>query len=112
MAPSSPLLQFTDANFEQEVLRSDVPVLVDFFADWCGPCRMLSPIVEELARDYAGRIKIGKVDADANPEVCRAYGIMAIPTVILFKTGKTMDKVMGLESKGDLRRRLDKLLAA
>ena len=87
----SNLVQFTDANFETEVLNSTMPVLVDFFADWCGPCRTLSPIVEELARDYAGRIKIGKVDVDQNQAIAEKFGIMAIPTLILFKTGKNVD---------------------
>ncbi len=108
----SDLVHFTDANFETEVLNSKVPVLVDFFADWCGPCQMLSPIVEELARDYAGRIKIGKVDVDKNQKISEKFGIMAIPTLILFKTGKNVDKVTGLETKAQLRKRLDKLLAA
>lgn len=108
----SHLAHFTDANFEAEVLKSTVPVVVDFFADWCGPCRTLSPIVEELARDYAGRIRIGKVDVDQNQGIAERYGIMAIPTLILFKAGKHVDKITGLESKADLRKRLEKLLAA
>jgi len=108
----SDLVHITDANFEAEVIKSNVPVVVDFFADWCGPCRALSPIVEELARDYAGRIKIGKLDVDQNQAIAARFNVMAIPTLILFKTGKNVDKVMGLESKGELRKRLDKLLAA
>jgi thioredoxin 1 len=108
----SHLAHFTDANFEAEVLQSKVPVLVDFFADWCGPCRALAPIVEELARDYAGRIKIGKVDVDQNQKIAEKFGIMSIPTVILFKTGKNVAQVTGLETKAELRKRLDKLLAA
>ena len=108
----SDLVHFTDANFETEVLNSKVPVLVDFFADWCGPCQTLSPIVEELARDYAGRIKIGKVDVDQNQRIAEKFGIASIPTVMLFKTGKNVDKVIGLESKAQLRKRLDKMLAA
>ena len=108
----SDLVQFTDANFETEVLNSKVPVLVDFFADWCGPCQSLSPIVEELARDYAGRIKIGKVDVDQNQRIAEKFGIASIPTVMFFKTGKNVDKVIGLESKAQLRKRLDKMLAA
>jgi thioredoxin 1 len=108
----SDLVQFTEANFELEVLNSTVPVVVDFFADWCGPCRSLSPIVEELARDYAGRIKIGKVDVEKDPAIAERFGITAIPTLILFKAGKPTDKVLGVEKKGDLRKRLDRLLAA
>ena len=108
----SELVHFTEANFEAEVMNSKVPVVVDFFADWCGPCRSLSPIVEELARDYAGRIKIGKVDVDQNQAIAERFGITAIPTLIFFKTGQKTEKVMGLESKGDLRKRLEKLLAA
>ena len=101
-----------DANFEVEVLQSKVPVLVDFFAEWCGPCKSLSPIVEELARDYAGRIKIGKVDVDHAHKTPSQYGIMAVPTLILFKDGKAMEKIMGLKPKADLRKRLDAILAA
>jgi thioredoxin 1 len=108
----SDLLRITDANFETEVVGSKMPVLVDFFADWCGPCRMLSPIVEELARDYAGRIKVGKVDVDQNQGIAEKFGIASIPTVILFKGGKNVEKVIGLETKAELRKRLDKLLAA
>ena len=108
----SDLVHFTDANFEAEVMNSKVPVVVDFFADWCPPCKALSPIVEELARDYAGRIKIGKIDVDQNQVIAERFGVRAIPTLIMFKTGKNIDKVMGLESKGELRKRLDKLLPA
>ena len=108
----SDLLRFTDANFEAEVINSKVPVVVDFFADWCPPCKALSPIVEELARDYAGRIKIGKIDVDQNQLIAERFGVTAIPTLIMFKTGKNIDKIMGLEPKGELRKRLDKLLPA
>lgn len=108
----SDLVHFTDANFEAEVLNSKLPVLVDFFADWCGPCQSLAPIVEELAREYAGRIKIGKMDVDQNQAIAEKFGIASIPTLISFKTGKNVDKVIGLESKAQLRKRLDKLLAA
>ena len=108
----SDLLHFTDANFEAEVINSKVPVVVDFFADWCPPCKALSPIVEELARDYAGRIKIGKIDVDQNQKIAERFGVTAIPTLIMFKTGKNIDKIMGLEPKGELRKRLDKLLPA
>jgi len=103
---------FDDANFDVEVLQSKVPVLVDFFAEWCGPCQTLSPVVEELARDYAGRIKIGKVDVDHAHVTQTQYGIMAVPTLILFKDGKAFEKIMGLQPKAALRKRLDAMLVA
>src|SRR5438874_4920396 len=80
--------EFTDQNFEQEVLNSSVPVLVDFWAEWCMPCRMLAPTIEKIAGEYAGRVKVGKVDTDSNRDISVRYGISAIPTVILFKDGQ------------------------
>jgi thioredoxin 1 len=108
----SSLTQFTDANFEAEVLKSPVPVLVDFTATWCGPCKALAPIVEELAKDFAGKVKMGKLDIDHSRNVPTKYGIMAVPTIILFKGGREVEKITGLKSKSDLRKRLDALLAA
>jgi thioredoxin 1 len=106
------MTQFTDSNFDTEVLRSDVPVLVDFFAEWCGPCRSLTPIVEELARDYAGKLKVGKIDIDHSRNTPAKYQIMAVPTIILFKNGKEIDKITGLKPKADLRKRIEALIAA
>lgn len=101
---------FDDGNFETEVLGSKVPVLVDFYADWCGPCRSLAPIIEELAKDYEGKIKVGKVDVDQN-RVPSRYGIMAIPTMILFKGGQEKAKITGLRSKADLRKQIESVIA-
>jgi len=103
---------FTDANFETEVLQSEVPVLVDFWAEWCMPCRMLTPVIEQLAQEYAGKVKVGKLDTDNNREVSVKYGIQAIPTVILFKGGEAKRKFVGLQSKGDFAAALDELLKA
>ena len=94
-------MQFTVENFEKEVLGSDVPVLVDFWAEWCGPCRMLAPVIESLAGKAGGAYKVGKVNVDEEPDLARRYGIMSIPTVLLFKNGQLADKSVGLvpESK-------------
>lgn len=108
----SHLAHFDDANFETEVLKSKLPVVVDFFAEWCGPCKSLSPIVEELARDFAGKVKIGKVDIDQAPETPGRYGIMAVPTLILFKDGREFEKITGYKPKADLRKRIEAMLAA
>src|SRR5262245_45975052 len=112
VTPNSTISHFDDSNFATEVLSSKVPVVVDFFADWCGPCRSLAPIVEELARDYAGRVHFGKVDVDHAVETPTRYGIRAVPTLILFKDGKEVEKITGYKPKADLRRRIDALLAA
>lgn len=98
---SSNVVEFTDANFQSEVLQSDRPVLVDFWAEWCSPCRILSPTIDQLADEFAGKVKVGKVDTDSNREISVQYGISAIPTVILFKDGEVQKKFVGLQSKGD-----------
>ena len=101
----------SDANFEPEVLKSDLPVLVDFWAPWCGPCRMVAPIVEELASEYNGRVKFVKLNTDDNVETASRYGIRSIPTLLVFKGGKTVEQVIGFRPKSDLKRALDKALA-
>ena len=100
-------IELTDQNWEAEVLNSDKPVLVDFWAEWCMPCRMLSPTIEKLANDYAGKIKVGKIDTDANRDVSMKYGISAIPTVILFRNGQVAQKFVGLRQEKDFKEVLD-----
>lgn len=101
------LLHFSDANFKKEVLESDSLVLVDFWAKWCGPCKMIAPIIEELAKEYATKMKIGKLDVDTNPKTAATYGIMSIPTLIFFKNGKVMDQVAGVLNKLELKRKIE-----
>jgi thioredoxin 1 len=97
---------FTDDTFEQEVLKSDIPVLVDFFAEWCGPCKMLAPVIEELAKEYEGKWKIGKLDVDASYQTAAKYSVQSIPTLLFFKDGKVVDSVMGFQSKEALKAKL------
>ncbi|MBQ3094072.1 MAG: thioredoxin [Clostridia bacterium] len=97
-------------NFEAEVLQSDVPVLVDFWATWCGPCRMIAPIIEELAEDYDGRLKVGKVDVDDQPELAIRYGVSSIPTILFFKDGKQIDRSVGLVPKAKLEETIQTML--
>ena len=101
------VVEFTDQNFEQEVINSDQPVLVDFWAEWCMPCRMLAPTIDKIAKDYAGKVKVGKLDTDANRDVSIKYGISAIPTVILFKNGEVTQKFVGLRQEKDFKAALD-----
>ncbi len=105
------VLEFTDDNFKQEVLSSDKPVLVDFWADWCQPCHIIAPTINELAEDYAGRVKVGKVDTDANRDVSLELEISSIPTVILFKGGEMVRKFVGVTAKQQFTSELDALLA-
>ena len=100
-------IEFTDANFDQEVLKSDVPVLVDFWAVWCGPCKMIAPFVEELAGEYQGRVKVGKVDVDNNPNISMTYGIRSIPTLLIFRDGKIADQIIGAVPKQAMAQKLD-----
>ena len=104
---SENVMELTDQNFESEVLKSDKPVLVDFWAEWCQPCRMLTPTIEKLANDYKGKVKVGKVDTDANRDVSMRFGISAIPTVILFKGGQVAQKFVGLRQEKDFKEVLD-----
>ena len=100
-------LQITDANFEEVVLKSDKPVLVDFWAEWCGPCRMVGPIVEEISNEYSGKAVVGKVDVDNNPNISMQFGIRNIPTLLIFKGGKVVDKQVGAVPKNVLTQKLD-----
>ncbi len=103
------LVEFSDQNFETEVLNSQIPVLVDFWAEWCMPCRMLGPTIEKLAKDYGGKVKIGKLDTDANREVAIKYSINSIPTVILFKNGQVQQKFVGARPERDYKEALDSI---
>ncbi len=103
-------LQFSDAGFEEEVLKSDLPVLVDFWAPWCGPCKMISPIVEQIGDDYEGRLKVGKVNVDDNPQVATQLGIRGIPTLILFKEGQAVEQIIGAVPKAQITEKIDKHL--
>lgn len=95
-------IELTDDTFEAEVLNSETPVLVDFWAVWCGPCRMIAPVVEELANEYDGKLKVGKVDVDSNPKVSMEYGIRSIPTLLIFKGGEVVDTIVGAVPKTHL----------
>ena len=104
------LLQVTDENFEEEILKSDIPAMVDFWAEWCGPCKMVGPIVEELAKEYEGKIKIRKMNVDENRQTPAKYGIRAIPTLIFFKDGNVAQTVVGAQPKSAIEEELKKLL--
>jgi thioredoxin 1 len=99
--------EFTDAGFDTDVLQSSHPVLVDFWAPWCGPCRQIAPLIDELAQQYSGSVKIGKVNVDENPELSTHYGISAIPTLLLFKDGKVLEKFQGVPSRTRLETALN-----
>lgn len=101
---------FTSKNFDEEVLKAAEPVMVDFFAAWCGPCKMMAPVIEELASQYEGKAKIGKLDVDANADIAARYGVMTIPTIILFKDGKEVSKTIGVQSRDTLRREIEDIL--
>jgi thioredoxin 1 len=108
MAQEEVLVHLTDGNFEQEVLKSEKPVLVDFWASWCGPCKAIGPVVEELAAAYKDKIKVGKLNIDDNPDSTKTFGVMSIPTLVLFKDGNVVDKIIGLVPKGRLEELIKK----
>ena len=103
-------LQLTDANFDEVVIKADKPVIVDLWAEWCGPCRMVGPIIEELAKEYEGKAVIGKLDVDSNPAVTSKSGIRNIPTILFFKGGEIVDKQVGAVPKSVIAAKLEKLL--
>src|SRR5438552_2856570 len=105
-------LQLTDTSFEAEVVKSEKPVLVDFWAPWCGPCRLLAPVVEELSKEYNGKIKVAKLNTDDNTQVATRYRISAIPTLLFFKGGKVVDQLVGVHPKPEIIKRLDALLVS
>jgi|TARA_B100000927_G_C16233809_1_gene376527 thioredoxin 1 len=103
-------LEITDSNFEETVLKSDKPVLVDFWAAWCGPCRMVGPIIDELSEEYEGKAVVGKVDIDSNQQYAAQFGVRNIPTVLVFKNGELVDRKVGVSSKNDYAQALDSLI--
>jgi thioredoxin 1 len=106
----SETIEFTDSNFEEEVLKSDKPCLVDFWAEWCGPCRMVGPIVEEIAKEYAEKLKVGKLNVDQNGQTAAKYGIMSIPSLLIFDQGKVVDQIVGAAPKKQFVERIDKIV--
>ncbi|HEY7536280.1 MAG TPA: thioredoxin [Thermodesulfobacteriota bacterium] len=107
---SSGIVELSDVTFDIEVLKSEAPVLVDFWAPWCGPCRMLAPVVEEISTSYMGRLKVGKLNVDDNQETTMQYGIRSIPTLILFKNGKAFDQIIGAVPKSEIEKMVKKAL--
>lgn len=102
--------KFNESNFDAEVLKSDIPVFVDFYADWCGPCKMMSPVIDQLAAEYDGKIKVGKVNVDECGDLAQRYGIMSIPNMVFFKNGQPVDRVVGAMPKPAMKQKFDKNL--
>lgn len=102
-------VQITDSNFENEVIQSNIPVVIDFWAAWCGPCKMIAPIIEELATEYDGKIKVGKMDVDANPQTAIKYGVRSIPTVLFLKNGEVADKIIGAMPKAQFIQKITRI---
>ena len=105
-------ITFTDANFDQEVLKSQMPVVVDFWAIWCAPCRIVSPIIEELAKEYEGRVRVGKLNVDENQAMASEYGIMSIPSIVFFKGGKPVKTMVGAQSKENFKKGIEEALTS
>ena len=108
---SDAIIEVSDANFESEVVNSDLPVLVDFWAPWCGPCRAIAPMVEEISASYAGKIKVGKMNVDENQSTTMKFGIRSIPTLIMFKGGEAVDQIIGAVPKSEIEQVVEKSLA-
>lgn len=104
-----PTTHFSEADFDAKVLKSSTPALVDFYADWCGPCRVMAPVIDELAAELAGKVLVGKVDVDANQQLAERYQVMSIPTLVVFKGGQVVDRLSGVQPKGALLARLKEL---
>ncbi|HWZ43815.1 MAG TPA: thioredoxin [Candidatus Saccharimonadales bacterium] len=107
---STTIFEVTDGNFDQSVLKSDQPVLIDFWATWCGPCKALAPVVDEVADAYSGKVKFGKMDIDSNPSTPQRYGVRGIPTLLLFKNGQVKEQIVGLVAREKIEKALDKHL--
>ena len=108
---SDAIIEISDSNFESEVVNSDLPVLIDFWAPWCGPCRAIAPLVEEISSSYAGKIKVGKMNVDENQSTTMKFGIRSIPTLIMFKGGEAVDQIIGAVPKSEIERVVEKSLS-
>lgn len=102
--------EFTDQNFEEEVIKSDKPVLVDFWAAWCAPCRIVSPLIDELAKEYEGKVKVGKLNVDENPANTAKFGVMSIPTILIFKNGQVVKTLVGVQNRESYKREINEVL--
>ena len=103
----SNVIELNDSNFDDEVVKSDLPVLVDFWAEWCGPCKMIAPSVEKISEEYSGKLKVGKLDVDSNPNISSTFGIRSIPTLLIFKNGSPVDQIVGAVSKEVISAKVD-----